>query len=206
MTPAGPVDQSTRRWLLHGVWFPTQNHGPWLVRLLMQWFGVLQASVPIYKARKSSWFLQPSTEANLYHFHRSQWITNKSPTIRTKDRSAKCCLLMNLGQGLTEHGAGGRGCIWEMPSVAHVFSHLTRFTLEVGIIAHLYKWRSRFRWVKSLACCKSYAWQSWSSTRTVQSKNSLEAFDVSYQNRGRGVPQPVLPGAGSGVVKLFSPL
>lgn len=47
--------------------------------------------------------------------------------------------LLNLGQGLTEHGAGGRGCIWEMPSVARVFSHLTRFILEVGIIAHLYK-------------------------------------------------------------------
>lgn len=35
-------------------------------------------------------------------------------------------------------GWGGRGYIWELPSTAHVFSHLTLSSPEVGIVAHLY--------------------------------------------------------------------
>lgn len=40
-----------------GDWFSTKKNGLWLERLLMQMFWALQASVPICKARRSSWFL-----------------------------------------------------------------------------------------------------------------------------------------------------
>lgn len=190
-----------------GLVFNTEQW-PLVSRTSSALLGALQASVPIYKARKSSWFRWPSMDAKLYHFHHSQWITSKSLTIQTITGELDAYLLMNSGQGLTEHGGWVGWSGLHLGTTIHcscVFS-FNSLLPGSGYCCPSLQWRNGLRWVKFLACGKAYARQSWSSTQTVRSRHSPAAHNAAYQNRGRGAPMPVLLGAGSEVVKPPSPL